>query len=177
VTLSRSHAYSGACVYDLVFRSADDDGGSASDQATVVIVGNATRLRGSGWWLAQYWPHRPNAFSPQTMECYLDIVVFMSTVFDTPLDQPDAVDILFVNQNKGTAEELFDKQLLAAWLNFANGAIELGDSVDTDGDGVNDSTFGAASLTAENVRNNPASTRAQLLTQKDILESIVLADD
>jgi len=177
VTLSRSHTYSGACLYDLEFRSADDDGGSASDEATVVIVGNATRLRGSGWWLAQYRPQRPNAFSPQTLECYLDIVVFMSTVFDTPLDRPDAVDILHVNQNNGTAEELFDEQLLAAWLNFANGAIGLGDLVDTNGDGVDDSTFGAALLTAENIRNNPASTRAQLLAQKNVLERIVLADD
>jgi hypothetical protein len=176
VTLSRSHTYGGACLYDLAFSSVDDDGGSASDQATAIIVGNATRLRGSGWWLNQYRLHPPNALSPQTMECYLDIVVFMSTVFDTPLDRADAVDILFVNQNKGTAEELFDKQLLAAWLNFANGAIELGDPVDTDGDGVNDSTFGAAMLTAENVRNSPASTRGQLLAQKDILERIVLAD-
>jgi hypothetical protein len=49
--------------------------------------------------------------------------------------------------------------------------------VDTNGDGVNDSTFGAAVLAAETVRTNPSSTRAQLLAQKDILERIVLRDD
>ena len=176
-TLSESHTYGGACLYDLEFRSQDDDGGSGSDQAAVLIVGNATRMRSSGWWLNQYRLHRPNHFTPQTLECYLDIVVFISTVFNSPLDRLDAVEILFVKQNHGSAEELFDQQLLAAWLNFADGAIGLSDPVDTDGDGVNDGTFASALLTAENVRNSPASTREELLAQKDILERIVLRDN
>ena len=61
-----------------------------------------------------------------------------------------------------TATQQFDRQLLAAWLNFANGSIELSSPVDTNGDHVNDSTFGAAMQAAEAVRLNPASTKAQL---------------
>jgi hypothetical protein len=176
-TLSASHTYGDACLYGLEFRSRDDDGGSASDEAAVLIVGNAARMRSAGWWVSQYRPHPPNHYTPQVLECYLDIVVFISTVFDSPLDRLDAVEILFPKQNSGTAARLFDRQLLAAWLNFADGAIGLSDPVDTDGDGVNDSSLGAALLAAENVRNNPASTREEVLLQKDILERINTRDD
>lgn len=177
MTLARSHPYGAACLYNVELSSRDDDGGMASDTAAVVIVGNSDRMRGSGWWMNQYRPKPPNHLSPQTLDCYLEIVVFLSTVFDAPLDRAAAVDILFVRRNRGSAEELLDKQLLAAWLNFANGAIGLADLVDTDGDGSHDSTFAAALLQAEGVRNDPTSTRAQLLAQKDILERIVLRDD
>jgi fungalysin metallopeptidase (M36)/PKD domain-containing protein len=177
VTLSRSHTYDDACVYNLTFRSRDDDGGTATDDAVVVIVGNATVMRGSGWWLAQYRPGPPDDFSAKTLSCYLEIAVQLSIVFDAPLTRADAVNILFVNRNRGTAQQLFDEQLLAAWLNFANGAIGFADPVDTNGDGLNDTTFGAALFIAETVRKNPASTREQLLQQKNILERIVLRDE
>ena len=177
VALSRSHTYGEACLYNLTFRSVDDDGGSATAKAVVVVVGNATGMRGSGWWLAQYRPGPPDSFSPATLACYLDIVVQLSIVFNTPLTRAGAVDILFVNGNDGSAQQLFDEQLLAAWLNFANGAIAFSDLVDTNGDGATDTSFGAALLAAETVRMNPASTRQQLLEQKDILERIVLRDE
>ena len=177
LTLSRSHTYGAACLYHLTFTSRDDDGGQATDEAVVVIVGNATLMRGAGWWMNQYRPGPPANFSAQTLSCYLNIVVQLSLVFDTPLSLANAVDILFVNLNNGDARQLFDRQLMAAWLNFANGAIGFADPVDTNGDGVNDTTFGAALLAAEMVRENPASTEQQLLNQKDILERIVLRDE
>ncbi len=71
---------------------------------------------------------------------------------------------------------MFDQQALAAWLNFANGAVKLDTSVDTDGNGSLDSTFGAAMLVAETVRTNPAATAAQIRTQKNIVERMVLRD-
>ncbi len=71
---------------------------------------------------------------------------------------------------------VFDQQALAAWLNFANGAVKLDTPVDTDGNGSLDSTFGAAMLTAETVRTNPASTDAQVRAQKNIVERIGLRD-
>jgi hypothetical protein len=176
VTLTRSHVYGDACTYDLEFRSADDDGGSASASGVVLIVGNATTMRGSGWWMGEYSPGPPDDFSAQTLDCYLGITVALSSVFDAPLSRSDATQILSVKTNKGTARQLLDRQLLAAWLNFANGAIGLGDPVDTNGDAVNDSTFGAAMLAAETVRINPTATRAQLIEQKGMIENIVLRD-
>ena len=73
----------------------------------------------------------------------------------------------------GTSEtnELFDEQLLAAWLNFATGAIEWNRLVDTNRDRTPDTPFLTAMEAAESLRLNPASTRAQLDAMKRIIES------
>ena len=73
-------------------------------------------------------------------------------------------------------QALLDVQLLAAWLNFANGAIGWDELVDTTGDGLGDTTFAAAIAAAEAVRLDPTATNAQLEAQKDILERINLRD-
>jgi hypothetical protein len=100
----------------------------------------------------------------------------MSTVFDevrSPLDtRADAVDVLWVNQNNGSAEEIFDEHLLTAWLNFANGYFDLDTLVDTNGNGVPDSNFSLVVYAAEAVRLDPTATRAELLAQKNILEAL-----
>lgn len=176
-----SHVYSDACLYTLSLAVTDDDGGSASDTATVIITGNAALARTAGYWQTQYWPRPPNSFTTAQLVCYLDIVRFMSDVFDeqnSPLDtRQDAVRVLRVNGANGDELELFDRQLLAAWLNFANGAYDLDTLVDTDGDGVPDTSFQAAVSAAEAVRLNPASTREAVLAQKDVLDSIVGIDE
>ncbi|WP_020681923.1 M36 family metallopeptidase [Marinobacterium rhizophilum] len=179
VSWSASHIYADACLYTLELGVTDDDAGTSSDTATVIITGNDDSIWGSGWWLNQYRPQPPNTFTNAQLECYLDIVRTMSDVFDednSPLDtRQDAVKVLFVNKNRGTANELFDEQLLAAWLNFANGGYDLDSPVDTDGDGATDSTFEAAVAAAEAVRLDGAATRAELLLHKGILERIVQA--
>jgi hypothetical protein len=68
---------------------------------------------------------------------------------------------------------IFDQHALGAWLNFANGAVKLDTPVDTNLDGIDDSTFGAVMFTAETVRLDPASTSAQVKAQKDILARII----
>ena len=70
----------------------------------------------------------------------------------------------------------FDRQLLVAWLNHANGGIGLDELVDTDGDGIVDTPFANTVATAEAVRLDPTATRAAVLEQKDILEAINLRD-
>ena len=112
-------------------------------------------------------------YSANTLQCYLQIVVQLSLVFNTPLARADAADILFPQQNHGSALELFDRQLLIAWLSFADGAIGLGDPVDTNGDGVIDTTFGAVLLAAETVRLSPTSTRHQILEQRNVLGRVL----
>ncbi len=67
--------------------------------------------------------------------------------------------------------ELFDIQLLAAWLNFANGAIEHDRLVDTNGDNVVDTPFVTAIRAAERLRLDPTSTRQQLDRHKVVVES------
>jgi hypothetical protein len=172
-----SHIYGDACRYDLGLLVVDDDGGSASDAAVVIITGNDDQVWGSGWWMNQYRDKNPNWFTTERLECYLDIVTFMSDVFDElrgPLDtRADAVDVLFLKQNQGSAEQIFERHLLTARLNFANGGFDFDTMVDTDGDGAVDMTFADAVAAAESVRLDPTATRSELLAQKDILEQIV----
>jgi Zn-dependent metalloprotease len=176
VTLEATHAYGDACLYELTVTVEDDDGGSADDSAAVVITGNADISMGSGWWLNQYRTKPPNDFTTAELECYLAIAGFFSLVFPDGMIRADGAAILHAPA-KAPPDVVFDQQALAAWLNFANGAIKLETPVDTDGNGALDSTFGAAMLTAETVRINPASTTAQINAQKDIVERIVLRDE
>ncbi|MQA59915.1 MAG: hypothetical protein GEU86_00135 [Actinophytocola sp.] len=176
VTLEATHAYVDACLYEVGAGVEDDDGGSDSDTATIIVTGNAEQARGHGWWHGQYRTQPPNDYSPETLQCYLDIAVFFSLVFNDPLDRADGERIL---QAPAKAPETvqFDEKALAAWLNFADGVFKFDTPVDTNGDGTLDSTFGEAMLTAETVRMDPAATAGEIRAQRSILERIILRDD
>ncbi len=179
VTDDREHVFGDACLYDVELTVVDDDGGSGSDGVAVIIVGNAELARSAGYWQQQYAP-RPGAFSDAQLLCFLQIAGFMSTVFHEETDASTielARQVLFVPGNSGDMIRLLDRQLLAAWLNFANGAIGLLELVDTDGDGTADTTFWAAVAAAEAVRLDPTSTPAELEEQKNILERVNLMDE
>ena len=81
------------------------------------------------------------------------------------------VDLRCGSQRLDETQQL-DRQLLTAWLNFANGGVEYLEMLDTDGNGSLDTSFIDVMTNAENVRLNPASTRAQLQAQRDILTRI-----
>src|SRR5690606_40394370 len=132
--------------------------------------------KGHGWWLNQYRDKPPNDFTPAQLQCYLDIVGYLSLVFDEDTDASTRAAAAHVLNApaKSPAEVIFDQMALGAWLNFANGSVKLATPVDTDGDLTADSTFGAAMLAAETVRVNPASTSAQIKAQKDIVERLAL---
>jgi hypothetical protein len=176
VALSKTHAYGDACLYDLSVGVTDDDAGTSTDHAVVLVTGNATVSKGHGWWLNEYRPKSANDFTPAQLQCYLDITNYMSMVFsekDPALTRAQAEKILNAPA-KAPEAVIFDQMALGAWLNFANGSIKLTSPVDSNGDGVNDSTFGAVMLTAESIRVNPASTSAQIKAQKTIVERIAL---
>jgi hypothetical protein len=105
----------------------------------------------------------------------------MSAVFDEERDGTDsfeeATDVLWTNDSRGRMYHLLDRQLLTAWLNFANGGIAWDEMVDTDWDGVPDTAFSTAVAAAEAVRLDVDATRQALEEQKDILESINQADE
>ncbi|MGC5221219.1 M36 family metallopeptidase [Micromonospora sp. DT81.3] len=177
IALEASHTYGEACFYELGVTAEDDDGGaSATDTAAVLITGNATVSKGHGWWLNQYRVKSSNDFTPAELQCYLDIVGYLSLVFDEETDAStrSAATLVLNNPAKSPAGVIFDQHALGAWLNFANGSVSLSTPVDTDENGTLDSTFGAVMLTAETVRVNPASTSAQIKAQKDIVERIAV---
>lgn len=180
VTDLQTYSWTDACLYEIEFWAMDDDSGmSPVDAASVVIVGNADRVRSAGYWQHQFRVHLTNNGRPQfdqaTLECYLAITGYMSLVFDEVTDASTlelAFDVLVVKQNDGSMLEIFDRQLLAVWLNFANGTIGLDELIDSDGDGVVDTSFHDIVDTAEAVRLNPGSAAAEIEEQKDILERI-----
>jgi hypothetical protein len=66
-------------------------------------------------------------------------------------------------------------QLLAALLNFANGAVGWDQLIDTNGDTVGDTAFSDVIVAAEAVRTGPH-TAAELEVHKGLLETINLGD-
>jgi hypothetical protein len=179
VTDAKSHTFGKACFYEVKFSSVDDDTGNGQDAINVVIVGNATQVRSAGYWQTNFGkvlgaPGKKDFDAPALL-CYLKIAGYASTVFDEVRNASTlalAYGVLNVSQNGGTMTELFDRQLLAAWLNFANGAIGYGQLVDSNGDGTPDTAFSVVVGGAEAVRTNPASTSAQIEAQKIILERL-----
>jgi subtilisin family serine protease len=175
VTDSQSHTFTGACFYEVGFAALDDDAGSASDSVDVVILGDADLTRSAGYWYQQYRGGPAQQFDDATLGCYLEIVGLVSSVFHELTDASTparARDVLRNPSGSSSVEVQLDRQLLAAWLNFANGAVAWDELVDTDGDGVADTEFGVVVSAAEADRLNPASTDAVLEAHKDVLELI-----
>ncbi len=178
VSDTKSHAFADACLYVIEFRSTDDDlGASPAANANVIIVGTDPQTRSAGFWTQQFRGGGAVKLGNQTLDCYLAITGYMSTVFNELTNastRPAALAVLQPNGNGGSALQQFDRQLLAAWLNFANGSVGYAEPVDTNGDGTVDTPFNVAVATAEAVRVNPASTAAQVEAQKNVLERINL---
>ncbi|NIM96324.1 MAG: M6 family metalloprotease domain-containing protein [Anaerolineales bacterium] len=178
---THTHSFEDACMYVIAFYGHDDDGGASNvDSANVIIVGNADETRTAGYWQHQYRRRGKTDFDEDALNCNLAIVGYMSQVFNEARDASTIVaafDVLFMRNHSGSMVEIFDRQLLAVWLNFANGSIEYDEMVDTDGDGIVDTAFADALATAEAVRLDLAATDEQLEEQKDILERINKMDE
>ena len=174
VTDMQTHILSDACRYEIAFSAVDDDGGSAVDIAVVLITGNADRSRSSGDWQHQLGRQGNTDFDDATLQCYLAIINDVSIVFDEVRDASSiemAYDVLFLKQNGGSEIEQLDRELMTAWLNFANGAFEYDQLFDPDHDGVLTS-FADIIAAAESVRLSPTSTTKEIREQKNILQQL-----
>jgi hypothetical protein len=175
ITDTKSHAFT-ACVYDVGFKSVDDDAGaSLTDTVKVLVTGSADAGRQSGYWAHQYRLNGKGDFDAKTLTCYLQIAGFTSKIFNEVRDVSTfdkAQKLLFSQGNTVSKRDQLDRDLLTAWLNFANGAVGYAELVDTDGNGTKDTQFHTAVETAEAVRLNPASTPAQLDQQRIIINRI-----
>ena len=175
VSDSASHAFGQACTYDIVFSASDDDGGSASATIKVLITGTNDAGRPSGYWAHQYRQRGAIDIDIVTLGCYLEITAFVSKVFNEVRDVATfqkAQTLLFSSGKSVTKRDQLERDLLTAWLNFANGAVGWSELVDTNADGVADTQFHVAMQTAESVRLSPAPTPAQLDAQRAKLQSI-----
>lgn len=174
VTFPVTHAFTDACLYEVGLEVVDDDGGSDADSIDVIITGNADLARSAGFWSAEYREKRSSDFTTETLECYLEIIDHASSVFSEERSLGSLADAAGILKTKGSSspDELFDQQLLAAWLNFANGAYDLDELVDTDGDGVADTAFLDVLVAAETIRLDPNRTHQDLFPLKDVLERL-----
>lgn len=178
VVYPTTHAFGDACLYSITFSSTDDDGGTNSDLAKVIITGNAGRTRSAGYWQNQYRDRNHNVFAPEVLDCYLEITGYMSTVFNEATNASTfdlARDVLKVGGGT-TARQQFDRQLLAVWLNFSNGSVDFDEALDVMKDGVPDGTLAAIVGVAESVRLNPASSTAAINSQMKMMERINMLD-
>lgn len=175
VTDTQTHAFGQACLYDIVFSSLDDDGGSGADDAAVVIVGNSQEVRSAGYWQHQVTGGGSIDIDAATLQCYLDVVGYMSQVFSEVRPASTAAEaavVLQYQKSASTISDALDRELLAAWLNFANGSLGLGDLVSTEKGKAPEALFGDVLTMAESVRLDPNATDDELEAQKDILEWI-----
>ncbi|MFF3843197.1 M36 family metallopeptidase [Streptomyces sp. NPDC001930] len=168
------HAYTKPCLYDLSLAARDDDGGAGTDGMPVIVQGNAPLSLLADIWYVKYLTGDLTGLGKETLDCYLKIVQHASAVFSEKVDvstQDKAADVLFLNLLLDPKRSL-DRQLLAAWLNFANGAFEANELVDTDGDLKADTPFLQAVQNAERVRLDPQATKQRLSAQAAILTCI-----
>jgi hypothetical protein len=98
----------------------------------------------------------------------------MSPVFGSyrSVDSFDEARDVLNTRKTSDDREIMIRQLLTAWLNFANGALEWDELVDTDGDEVPDTPFATVVRHAEALRLDPTSSRSELLAQEQLLERI-----
>jgi hypothetical protein len=174
VTDRMGHDIDDPCVYTVTFEAADDDGGVGVDEAPIVVQGKATRTLSYSSWRRQFRDVERADFSGQRLVCYLSIAGYMSRVFDETRDASTtaAAYAVLTLPSHPSARDQFDRQLLAVWLNFANGSIAYDELVDTDGRHGVDTPFAEVIAAAEAVRLDPAATDAQIKAQKKILDRI-----
>lgn len=167
-----AHAFTEPCRYEVTFRSDDDDGAAASDRETVMITGNVADTFGAGYWKRHLDTAASRARERQRMACRLSITDGLSRVLSELRDVStvERARALLGDPPRGDMARIFDRQLLTTWLNFANGALDPDELVDTDGNGVADTAFADVVSRAEDVRRDPDATRAQLEQQKSLLE-------
>ena len=176
VTEMQSQTWNGACLYQLTLRSTDSDGEFTEDTAAVVVrPGGPSRARLAGYWQHQFKGNGHVDYTEDDLGCLLEIVGFMSTVFDEARDASTpamAYDVMHLQGNGGSEVEKLDRELLMAWMNFAIGAFDVDTMVDTDWDMLPDTTFEAALAMAEAVRLDGMATAMQLQMQRQIVHYV-----
>jgi len=174
------HTWTKACLYNVNVDVLDDDSGTERDETSVVVTGTERRIFAPGYWYNQYDQSKKsqNLLPQETLECYRRVVNHMSRVFGVNPNQfwlvKNFADMRNALNTRKTSRdtEIMQRQLMAAWLNFANGSIQWFDLVDTNRDLIPDMQFGQVMRESEELRLNPTATRAQLLAQEAILKIV-----
>jgi hypothetical protein len=117
-------------VYVIDVTVTDDDGGSDAEDLGKIVVGDAESTQGGGWWKHQYSgkgnPHVDDA----VLVGYIDIVNAASSVFSEATTVATLGDVHMVLSPTGGDRRVHaEGDLMAAWLQFASGAVAWNASV------------------------------------------------
>jgi hypothetical protein len=164
-----------AGVHIIEIVASDDDGGSAADSALKVVVGDAARTSGNGYWKHQYSGNGRAHLDTDTLDGYLAIINLVSGVFSEEvalITHQDAADILSPQGADKRAVATAD--LLVAWLHFASGGVALDAEVTIRGHEVRD--FLDVISEVEAIVADPNSSRSDLLHASFLAQRIRRAD-
>ncbi|MFC1987960.1 NosD domain-containing protein [Chloroflexota bacterium] len=168
--INTDHIYTSASIYHVTITVTDDDGSIGQDWIDVIVSAGDTEMRTIGFWKHQIGGGGKQHVDDSILEVYINFIDFKSKVFSekTPLGGlADAESLLWLK--KATMEQRATQQLLATWLNVANGAAGMDDIVDTDYDGNVDMKLKDAIKLAENIILSVAGDYEQA---KNICDSI-----
>ena len=134
----------------------DDDGGKASMKVKVLVRGAQSCRTSLGYWIKYFKDINSSAYSGE-MRAHLSILsAFVTSSFGE--FRPEAIDHLesFVVSSSGDHAQA-RAELLTAWLNFTNGAVDWDDVID-DADGSRDLPYAQVlhEILAILTRGNPS---------------------
>lgn len=171
-------------LYTLSVGVADDDGGVDSGEFPKIVTDDYICTRSQGFWKHQFGKGKPQINS-ETLKAYLDIVNFASAVFSeiVPANTLEEAVIVFQgednNNNDNDKSEIREKaqaQLLAAWLNYAGGAVAWTELIEIKDEKVY-KPFSQIIQEVEAILLNPEATHQELEYAKDLAEAINKADE
>ncbi len=160
VTDKQSHVWQSPCLYEGVsFTSTDDDGGTTSDAANVIVTGTESTPHDPGWWANQFSGNgRGHNFGAATLSCYLQVVDYASAYFGDAQALSTSADAFALlrpatpaSSSPAFQRAQLEAEILADWLDFADGSLPYTDSA------------ASALASAEQQLGNPAATKADYI--------------
>lgn len=174
---SSTFTFSAAGIYIVSVQVADDDGGAALANLKKLVTGANACTRSQGFWKHQFSGRGQHQVDDATLINYLTLVNFTSSVFSESV----SLDILAdaANGFSASGDDMRLKaqsQLLAAWLNYAQGSVGwdeiVHDDDEDDEDGIGPLPFNQVMAQAETILLNPNASQAELKRAKNLAEMV-----
>lgn len=152
----------------------DDDGGEATAEGAILVLGTATSTNNGGWWKHQFSGSGQPHIDPLLSEAYREIVNAVSSVFSEAISaDSNAAVHLVLSPKESDRRARAASELMQAWLSFASGAVSHNAPVSLNGGG----SIGFLDLmaNAEALILNPGATAQQLLAVEQDLARVYFA--
>ncbi|MGH9223833.1 MAG: hypothetical protein ACRD2W_08640 [Acidimicrobiales bacterium] len=149
----------------------DDDGGSAGGELWMIVVGDATKTLGPGYWKHQYEGTGQPQVDSASLSGYLEIVGLVSGVFSekTALASPGDASVV-LSPNSGDKRAVATAGLLGAWHHFASGAVPWNATASLGQD--QSAPYLTVMAEIESIILNPAAGEADLLKASNLAQRI-----